>query len=318
MKDKLAESIHHRFVFAILPVCTFMSVLLMVCLLAGCSLARTDTPGNTGTDRLCGIWVVSDTSICYDNPEGFEDDGANYICIERLTSTASDGQSDLNSESDSNKESSSSTTTSAEETNITCGNIFLTKYVQNTDDAANSTLSVTGALYLSSDKVCDEYMIPIYQRPDGTHYRGTFLVNTWYADNRNPTPLSFASTETFSTSEGETRSDKIEITIAYEVRDACTDARIIEMDKDNLVIRTTALDLDQPAITGSSEYEITTLPETKYVIVEESSGEGTSAKIYRTIYCRSEESGSLPAIHIIAVPGENEVLIPQKLQVRFG
>ena len=90
------------------------------------------------------------------------------------------------------------------------------------------------------------------------------------------------------------------------------------MDKDNLVIRTTALDLDQPAITGSSEYEITTLPETKYVIVEESSGEGTSAKIYRTIYCRSEESGSLPAIHIIAVPGENEVLIPQKLQVRFG
>lgn len=96
--------------------------------------------------------------------------------------------------------------------------------------------------------------------------------------------FSFASTETFSSSEGETRSDKIEITIAYEVRDACTDARIIEMDKDNLIIRTTALDLDHPAITGSSEYEITTLP----------------------------------AIHIIAVPGENEVLIPQKLQVRFG
>lgn len=318
MKEKLTESMHHRFVFAILPACTAVSVLFLGCLLAGCSLARTDKPENTGTDRLCGVWVVSDTSICYSNPEGFEDEGANYIGVEGLTDAASDRESDSNGASDSNKESSSSTTASAEEPNITCGNIFLTKYVQNTDDDANSTLSVTGALYLSSDKVCDEYMIPIYQRPDGTHYRGTFLANTWYADNRNPTPLSFASTETISTSEGVSRSNKIEITIAYEVRDACTDARIIEMDKDNLVIRTTALDLDHPAITVSSEYEITTLAATTFVIVEESSGEGTSAKIYRTIYCRSEESEELPVTHILAVPGENEVLIPQKLQIRFG
>lgn len=301
MKEIITKTIHQKFIFTMLPVCTAVSVLL-----AGCSLARTDTPENTGTDRLCGVWVVSDTSICSNNPEGFEEDGANYIGIKELTDAASD------------MESSTNILASTEVPIFTRGNILLAKYVQDTDDAANSTLSVTGALYLSSDKACDEYIIPIYRRPDGTHYRGVILVSTWYADNRIPTPLSIAATETTSSSEGLSRSVKTEITIAFEVRDACTGVRIIEMDKDSLVIKTTALDLNHPAITGTSEYDITTLPDTKFVIVEESSASDTSTKIYRTIYCRSEESGNLPATHIIAVPGDSEVLIPQKLKINFG
>lgn len=302
-KEKLTKTMHQKFIFTMLPVCVTVSVLL-----AGCSLARTDTPEHSGTDRLCGAWVVSDasTSIYINNPEGFEQDVASYIGIAELTDVAS------------NIESGSNIPPSAEVPIFTRGNILLAKYVQDTDDAANSTLSVTGALYLSSDKACDEYIIPIYRRPDGTHYRGVILVSTWYADNRIPTPLSIAATETFSSSEGVSQSNTTEITIAFEVRDACTGTVIIEMDKDSLVIKTTALDLNHPAITGTSEYEITTLPETKFVIVEESSASDTSTKIYRTIYCRSEESGNLPVTHIIAVPGEKEVLIPQKLTVNFG
>jgi hypothetical protein len=301
MKELITKTIHQKFIFTMLSVCTAMSVLL-----AGCSLARTDKPENTGTDRLCGVWVVSDTSICYDNPDGFEEDGANFIGISELTDAAS------------NTQSSTDITTAAETPVFTRGNISMDKYVQDTDDIASSTLSVTGVLYLSSDKPTDEYVVPIYQRPDGTYYRGVFSATSWYADNRIPTPFSIAATETTSSSEGLSQSDKTEITIAFEVRDACTDARIIEMDKDSLVIKTTALDLNHPAITGASEYDITTLPDTKFVIVEESSATGTSTKIYRTIYCRSGKSGSLPATHIIAVPGDSEVLIPQKLQITFG
>ena len=307
MKEKLTKMLYHKIIFTILPLYAAVSVLL-----AGCSLARADDPKNTGTDRLCGVWVITDMNIYNSNPEGFEEDGANYIGIEELTDTASDMIDD------SNQESGSSTPASTEDSIITRGNILLKKCVLDTDDAANTTLSVTGSLYLSSDRPADEFVAPIYQRSDGTYYRGIFSLTSWYADNRIPTPLSVASTETFTSSESASRSNKTEITIAFEVRDACTGARIIEMDKDSLVLKTTALDLDHPAITGSSEYEITTLPETESVIIEESSGEGTSAKIYRTIYCRSEESGSLAATHIIAVPGENEVLIPQKLQIRFG
>jgi len=301
MKKKLTNNMHQKIVFTMLPLCTAVSILL-----TGCSLARTDTPENNGTDRLCGMWVVSDTSICNSNPEGFEEDSANYIGIEELTDAASD------------MESSTNIPASTEVPIFTHGNIILDKYVQDTDDAANSTLSVTGALYLSSDKLTDEYVVPIYQRPDGTHYRGVFSATSWYADNRIPTPFSTAVTETLSSSEGLSQSNTTEITISFEVRDACTGAMIIEMDKDSLVIKTTALDLNHPAITGDSEYEINTLPDTKFVIVEESSATGSSAKIYRTIYCRSEKSGSLPATHIIAVPGENEVLIPQKLKINFG
>ena len=105
------------------------------------------------------------------------------------------------------------------------------------------------------------------------------------------------------------------------------------MDKDSLVIKTTDLSLNHTSVTSDSDYEIKTLPETSSVIVEESSAAaasnaagasgaagsaGTSAKIYRTIYCRSEQSGSLPVTHIIAVTGDSEVLIPQKLQITFG
>jgi len=307
MKEKLTKTIHQKIIFTILPLCAAVSVLL-----AGCSLARTDKPESTGTDRLCGVWVVSDTSICFNNPEGFLEDTANYVSIEEFTDAAS------GMKSDSIRESDSSTPVSTEVPIITRGYIFLSKYVQDTDNSANSTLSVTGILYLSSDKVTDEYVVPIYQRPDGTYYRGSLALTSWYADNRNPTPFSYAATETYSSSEGVSRSNKTEITIAFEVRDACTGAVIIEMDKDSLVLKSTVLDLNHPAITGDSEYEINTLPDTKFVIVEETSATGSSAKIYRTIYCRSEKSGSLPATHIIAVPGENEVLVPQKLKINFG
>ena len=304
---KTTSNMHPKKLFSILFLFAAVSVLL-----TGCSLARiAAAPENTSPDRLCGVWVVSDTSIYDINPEGFQEDGANYIGIEELTDAVSDRKSD------SNRESGSSTPASTEEPIITRGNIYLTKYVQDTSDAANSALSVTGALYLSADKTCDEYIVPIYQRPDGTYYRGTFSATSWYADIRIPTPISITATETFSSSKGLSRSNKVEITIAFEVRDACTGARIIEMDKDSLVIKTTALDLNHPANTGASKYDITTLPETKFVIVEESSATGTSSKIYRTIYCRSEESENLPATHIIAVPGEKEVLIPQKITINF-
>ena len=306
--NRITGTVHQKIIFTILPVCVAVSVLL-----TGCSLARTAAaPEKIGPDRLCGVWVVSDTSIYNSNPEGFQEDGANYIGIEELTDSAS------YQNSDSDRKSDSSTPASMKVPIITRWNIILSKYVQDTDDSTNSAVSITGALYLSTDKACDEYMIPIYQRPDGTHYRGVFLANSWYADNRIPTPLSIAATETASSSEGSSLSDKTEITIAFEVRDACTGARIIEMDKDSLVIKTTTLDLNHPPVTGDSEYEINTLPETKYVIVEETSATGNSSKIYRTIYCRSEKSGNLPATHIIAVSGDSEVLIPQKLQINFG
>jgi len=315
---KLTDIILQRFIYTVLPVIAAMSVLL-----AGCSLAKTDTLESTGTDRLCGVWVVSDTSICFNNPEGFEDDGVNYIGIEEIPEMVSDTSS------------GSDITASTDEPIFTRGNIFLDNYVQNTDAAANSTLSVTGALYLSSDKACDEYMVPIYQRPDGTYYRG-IISATSYSDNRIPTPLSISTTQAFSSSEGESQSSTTEITIAFEVRDACTGARVIEMDKDSLVIKTTDLNLNHTSVNSDSDYTINTLPETSFVIVEESSAAdasdasdvsgasrtvgsaGTSAKIYRTIYCRSEQSGSLPVTHIIAVSGESEVLIPQKLQITFG
>lgn len=306
---KLTDIILQRFVYTVLPVIAAMSVLL-----SGCSLARTDLSKNTGTDHLCGVWVVSDTSICFNNPEGFEDDGVNYIGIEEIPEMVSDTSS------------GSDITASTDEPIFTRGNIFLDNYVQNTDAAANSTLSVTGALYLSSDKTCDEYMVPIYQRPDGTYYRRNTLLSTWYSDNRIPTPLSISETQTVSSSEGVSQSSTTEITIAFEVRDACTGARIIEMDKDSLVIKTTDLNLNHTSVTSDSDYEINTLPETSFVIVEESSAAGaagtasaagTSAKIYRTIYCRSEQSGSLPVTHIIAVPGEDEILVPLELQIRF-
>jgi len=311
----IVDIMHRRFVYTMLPVFAAASVLL-----AGCSLAKTDTPENTGTDRLCGVWVVSDTNICFNNPEGFEDDDSNYIGIEEIPDMVSDTTSGSN------------ITASADKPIFTRGNIFLDNYVQNTAAAANSTLSVTGALYLSSDKACDEYMVSIYQRPDGTYYRG-IISATSYSDNRIPTPLSISETQTFSSSEGVAQSNTTEIAIAFEVRDACTGTRIIEMDKDSLVIKTTDLNLNHTSVTSDSDYEINTLPETSFVIVEESSAAdasnaagasgaagsaGTSAKIYRTIYCRSEQSGSLPVTHIIAVPGDSEVLIPQKLQITFG
>jgi len=305
----IVDIMHRRFVYTMLPVFAAVSVLM-----TGCSLANTDTLESTGTDRLCGVWVVSDINFCFDNEEGFKEEGANYIGIEEMPDMISDAKSGSN------------ITASADKPIFTRGNIFLDNYVQNTDAAANSTLSVTGALYLSSYKVCDEYMVPIYQRPDGTYYRG-IISATSYSDNRIPTPLSISTTQAFSSSEGESQSSTTEITIAFEVRDACTGARVIEMDKGSLVIKTTDLNLNHTAVNSDPSYEIITLPETSFVIIEETSAAGasgtadsagTSAKIYRTVYCRSEQSGSLPVTHIIAVSGESEVLIPQKLQITFG
>jgi len=278
------------------------TLILLVCVslafltLAGCSLARTDEPAGSGSDHLCGIWVVSDPNLRTE--DGFNENDADYIGISDVEKTSV----------------------------FTRGNMVLVRSGEEMDDDSASNFSVTGALYLDSAGDSSEYMYSVYERPDGTHYTGICFSNEWHPDFRTPTLMSTEVTETVSFEGSETLSSGTEFILSLEMRDVCTGASIIEMDKDNLVLKTTVLDLNHPAAAGDYEYEIEAMPETAMIIVEETSASGevtddetvVSPKIYRTIYSRSDESGELPLTHIIGVQGDGEVLVPYRLHIIFG
>jgi len=271
--------------------------LCIICILAlivqtGCSLAKVDSSGKESKDDvLCGVWVVSGKDGEGMDMSAFSSDNATRLLIyienkngERCTMSEVSGsiQSDLH---------------------------------ENVVDGKSSSVCF-GTLLVSPDHVTNARIYSIYQRTDGTRYAGNDLIPVTADLTPGESCTYTLESDKTAVSDGTTNSEAIKFQITFEVGRPSESVKVIELGKNNQILKTNTVDLTHPDAEADPAFCIEASSETAYVIIEDTSS-GSDDEVTRTVYNRDNFSAENPYLYIIYQPNEDGLLISQALQITF-
>jgi len=275
---------------ALITVCILC--MLTIIIQTGCSLAKTNSTGKESKDDvLCGVWIVSGKDSGSTDMNGYSADDANrllYYCEnedgESITMSESSIQSDLHCNVDENTGKSSS--------------------------------EYFGTLRVSPDHVTNARIYSIYQRPNGTRYAGNDLIPVTADLTIGESCTYTLESDKIAGSDGTTNLETIKFQITFEAYRPSGSVKVIELGKNNQILKTDTIDLNHPGADSESAFTVEASSETEYVIVEET-GTGSDGEISRTVYNRDNFSADNPYLYIICQENADGLLISQSLQIAF-
>jgi len=280
-----------------------MSALISICIICvltiivqtGCSLATVNSTGKESKDDvLCGVWVVSGKNNESTDMNAFSADGANRLLFYRVNK---DGESYAMSEAS--------------------GSFILADLHGNAYGfTGKSSSEYFGTLLVSPDHETNARIYSIYQRPDGTRYAGNDLIPVTADLTPGESSTYTLKSDKTAVSDGTTVSEAIQFQITFEAHRPSESVKVIELGKNNQILKTDTIDLAHPDAEADSAFCIEASAETAYVIVEET-GTGSDDVVTRTVYNRDNFSAENPYLYIIYQPNEDGLLHPQSLQITF-
>ena len=288
MKMKKNNSCSHK------PALITMCILCLsaIIVLSGCSLAKADSTGKESKDdMLCGVWIVSGKDSGSTDMNGFSADDANRLI---LYCDNSSGESCTMSEAN--------------------GSIQAELHANVLNGKSSS--EYFGTLLVSPDHETNARIYSIYQRPDGTRYAGNDLIPVTADLTPGESSTYTLKSDKTAVSDGTTVSEAIQFQITFEAHRPSESVKVIELGKNNQILKTDTIDLAHPDAEADSAFCIEASAETAYVIVEET-GTGSDDVVTRTVYNRDNFSAENPYLYIIYQPNEDGLLHPQSLQITF-
>lgn len=271
---------------------SFCCLYILTAALSGCSLARVNAAGKESKDdTLCGVWVVSGKDTGHTDPDGFSAMDANTLLFY---------QEETNGEFISHSEVSGAFDSS----------------LQGKTNNGKSSAEYFGTLYVTESLLTDARIYSIYQRTDGSRYAGSDVV---------PVSVNLAVDESYSctldspvtaVTDGTTRPEPISFMITFAVHKIPGSISVVELGEDNQVIQRSVLDLDHPDLSVDFPYHIEASVEAEYVIIEEAVS-GSKENVGRMIYSRDNFAADNPFLYTFYMPDENDLLIPQTIEIAF-
>jgi len=280
-----------------------MSALISICIICmltiimqtGCTLATVNSTGKVSKDDvLCGVWVVSGKDSEGMDMSAFRSEDANTLLFYHVNK---DGESYTTSE----------TSGSAIQSDLHC----------NVDgDTGKSSSEYFGTLRVSPDHVTNARIYSIYQRPDGTRYAGNDLIPVTANLAPGESSTYTLKSDNSAVSDGTTTSEAIKFQITFEIGRPSESVKVIELGKNNQILKNDSVDLAHPDAEADSAFCIEASAETAYVIIEDTSS-GSDDEVTRTVYNRDNFSAENPYLYIIYQPNEDGLLHTQSLQITF-
>lgn len=275
---------------ALIAICILCMLTIIV--QTGCALAKVDYTGKESKDDvLCGVWIVSGKDDGSTDMNAFSAVGANRLLlyIERK-----DGESYSMSEI-------SGSIQAALQENMVNGKSFYEYF---------------GTLLVSPDHETNAQIYSIYQRPDGTRYAGKDLIPVTADLTPGQSSTYTLESDKTAVSDGTANSGAIKFHISFEAHSPSESVKVIELGKNNQILKTNTVDLAHPDLEAESAFCIDASAETAYIIVEETST-GSDDEVTRTVYNRDNFSADNPYLHTIYPQNEGGLLTAQSLQITF-
>lgn len=352
------------------------SVLLLMALLSGCTLAQPEfsgTSGNGQADTFCGFWLVYDRqenedSHAFDINSDTEQMLLEYMMMpeegvqepaytSKTGSSIGDSAVSLNYKNDSveaeikgtlyliNNEDQSLLDQGYRQIWLN-GDVvqsFRDFYLQPAEGVSEEALLKPGEtiiVYIPQEQI-DQYgkelkklaesagtnlilksesprmlrITSIYQRPDGAMYADESSVH--FATGS--ASASYAKTvENTQTLNGKTTKKKVTTTISIQWIDELKTVRLVEMNNQNVLLRTAEVTLKDIQTWAKEEKPFAVGKDTAYLIVEETyeANQGVSY-VKRTVYDRPQSNDLNKPLHTFNFPKENGLTEAAYMNIAF-
>lgn len=282
--------------------CFAVSILCILCMLTGCSLAKEDAATVAGEDRLIGAFITTEYVDLFDFETYFQDHVSDFVEDEavQIDGTGYEGRiyATLLKEAEGNQEKyvfenldgylCILPTMGQEETGTYTANQIDDMFdmeevhINCTDDG--ETLTLRGTLYACPKKneIITFYTNPVYQQSDGKVYLVSGTGASFQADDLYSSRMSQKVEDSMTTTlNGKKVTNATLVEIAVEAVVPAKEIRIVQMDQENRMLCTESFE------PGKLPEVFVTQAETAYLLLESVSG--VTGKVTRTLYERGTD-----------------------------